>query len=100
LVLAKHFNGICPSAMGKAFYRLVNRALCLQFCDVLVSHLSSYHFGVVVRKGCEVMIHNIQATLDAHLDWVVLQVNIINIFNTILHKAIFLKRQEMGGQLS
>jgi len=46
------------------------------------------------------MIHNIQATLDAHLDWVVLQVNIINIFNTILHKAIFLKRQEMGGQLS
>jgi regulator of sigma D len=86
--------------MGEAFYRLMNRALCLQFCDVLVSHLSPYHFKVVIRKGCEVMIHNIQATLDAHLDWVVLQVNIINTFDIILHKTIFLKHQAIGGQLS
>ncbi len=86
--------------MGEAFYQIMNRALCLQFCDVFVSHLSPYHFGVAVRKGCEAMIHNIQATLDAHLDWVVLQVNIINTFNTILHKTISLKCQAMGGQLS
>jgi hypothetical protein len=78
----------------------VNKVLCLQFCDVFVFHLSPYQFGVAVRRGCEVMIHNIHATLDAHLDWVVFQVDIINVFHTILHKTIFLECWAMGGQLS
>ncbi len=48
--------------------KIMNRALCLQFCDVFVSHLSPYNFGVAVKRGCEAMIHNICATLDAHFD--------------------------------
>ncbi len=37
------------------------------------------------------MVHGIITILDAHLDWVVFQVDIANAFNTILHKAIFHK---------
>jgi hypothetical protein len=35
------------------------------------------------------MVHGIKTTLDAHLDWVVLDVDIANAFNTISCKAIF-----------
>jgi hypothetical protein len=35
------------------------------------------------------MVHNIWATLNVHLDWVVLQVDIANAFNIVSRKAIF-----------
>jgi len=35
------------------------------------------------------MVHNIWATLNVHPDWVVLQVDITNVFNIVFHKAIF-----------
>jgi hypothetical protein len=35
------------------------------------------------------MVHGIQITLDVHLDWVVLQVNVVTAFHSILRKAIF-----------
>ncbi len=48
-------------------------------------------FKVVMRRGCEAMIHGIWAILDANPDWVVFQADIVNAFNTILCKylAIF-----------
>ncbi len=42
------------------------------------------------------MVLGIQAILDAHHDWVVFQVDITNIFNTISHKAIFQKFKQWG----
>jgi hypothetical protein len=63
-------------------------------------HLSPYQFGLAIRGGCEAVVHGIQVTSDAHFDWVLLQVDSANTFNTILHKAIFQKLQEMRGQLS
>ncbi len=42
----------------------------------------------------------IQATMDAHLDWVVFQVDIANAFKTISCKAISQKFRTMGNQLS
>jgi hypothetical protein len=35
-----------------------------------------------------------------HLEWVVLQVNVANAFNTISHKVIFKKIQRTNGQLA
>jgi hypothetical protein len=35
------------------------------------------------------MIHGTEVALDAHLDWVVFQIDIANIFNAISSKAIF-----------
>jgi hypothetical protein len=40
LALVKFSNGIQPIVMGETFYRLVNRALCLQFHDTFSFHLS------------------------------------------------------------
>jgi len=51
-----------------------------------------YQFGMAIRDGCEAMVHNIRGVLDVYLDWVMLQmdvVNVVNVFNFILHKAIF-----------
>jgi len=42
------------------------------------------------------MVLGIQAILDAHHYWVVFQVDIMNIFNTISRKAIFQKFKTMG----
>jgi hypothetical protein len=43
---------------------------------------------MVIRGGCKAMIHGIQSIFYVHLDWVVLQVDATNAFNTIFHKAI------------
>jgi hypothetical protein len=50
---------------------------------------------VAVRRGCEVVVHGINATLDAHIDWVVFQVDIANDFNIILR--IFQEFRAMRG---
>jgi hypothetical protein len=34
---------------------------------VFASHLSPYQFGVIVRGGCETMVHGIQTILDVNL---------------------------------
>jgi len=91
LSLVKPFSGIHPIVVEEVFYWLVSKNLCLQFHDVITFHLSPYQFGVVVRSGCEAMVYGIWATMDAHSNWVVLQVDIANAFNTISYKAIFQK---------
>jgi hypothetical protein len=35
---------------------------------------------MVVRGGCEVVVHDIWADLDVHPNWVVLQVDVANAF--------------------
>ncbi|KAL2613014.1 hypothetical protein R1flu_024706 [Riccia fluitans] len=42
-----------------------------------------------MRGGCKAIIHGLRATLDLHPDWVVLQVDIQNAFNTISREALF-----------
>jgi hypothetical protein len=32
---------------------------------------------------CKIMVHNIQTMLDLHLDWVVLQMDVLNAFNSV-----------------
>jgi hypothetical protein len=34
------------------------------------------------------MVYDIWATLDVHLDWVVLEVDITNVFNIVSHRVI------------
>jgi hypothetical protein len=35
------------------------------------------------------MVHDIQVALDVHFNYVVLQMDVVNAFNIISHKAIF-----------
>jgi hypothetical protein len=48
-----------------------------------------HQFGVDIKGGYEVVVHVIQTTLKVHFDWVLLQLDIANIFKSILCKAIF-----------
>jgi hypothetical protein len=57
---------------------------------VFFTHLLVHQFEVVVRHGCEAMVHGFQVTLDIHLNWVVLLVEITNAFNTISLESHFL----------
>jgi hypothetical protein len=61
----------------------------MHFHNVFSSHMSSHQLSMVIKDGCETMVHGIQSALDLHLDWVMLQVDIMNTFNTISCKAIF-----------
>ncbi len=45
------------------------------------------------------MVHDIRVVLDVHIDWVVLQVDIVNAFNIISRRSIFLKLHVVNGQL-
>jgi len=89
LALANPLGGIRPSVMGEMFYWLVRKALCLQFWDVLFFHLSLHQFGVTINDVYQIVVHGIRTALDVHPDWVVFQMDVMNVFNTILRKAIF-----------
>jgi hypothetical protein len=39
------------------------------------------------------MVHVIWVSLDAHPNWVVFQIDIANVFNTMWHEAIFQESQ-------
>jgi hypothetical protein len=100
LVLAKSSGGIKLIAVAEVLCQLVNKVLCFQLWDVFSFHLSFHQFGVVIKGRCEVVVHIIRVVLNVHPDWVVLQVDVVNIFNFMLHKAIFQKLHAIRGQLS
>jgi hypothetical protein len=61
----------------------MSRVSSIQFHDAFAFHLSPYLFTMVIKRGCEVVIHGIEAILDAPSNWVVFEVDIVNAFNTI-----------------
>ncbi|KAL2610702.1 hypothetical protein R1flu_029275 [Riccia fluitans] len=101
LALEKPSRGVRPIAVGEVLYRLIARSLGFQFWEALADHFSPLQFGVAMHGGCKIIIHGLQATLDLHPDWVVLQVDIKNAFNTISREALFCTRQgdPLGGTL-
>ncbi|KAL2634242.1 hypothetical protein R1flu_005721 [Riccia fluitans] len=99
LALEKPSGGVRPIAVGEVLYRLVARSLGFQFWDALADHFSPLQFGVVMRGGCETIIHGLHATLDLHPDWVVLQVDIRNAFNTVSWEALFHELRVATGSL-
>jgi hypothetical protein len=36
---------------------------------------------MVIKGGFEVMVHGVQVVLDIHFNWMVLQVDVANVFN-------------------
>jgi hypothetical protein len=48
-----------------------------------MKHFNPHQFGVVTCGKCEIMVCGIEAMLDLHLDWVVLQMDVRNAFNSM-----------------
>jgi hypothetical protein len=66
--MTKFSGGVHPITMGETLYEFINHALCFQFHETFATHFSPHQFGVVIKGGYEVLIHNIKCTLDLHLD--------------------------------
>jgi hypothetical protein len=45
--------------------------------------LSFHQFGVAIKGGRKTMVHGDKVVLNIHLDWVVLEVDVVNVFNNI-----------------
>jgi len=71
-VLKKLFKDICPITISEVTYCLVACTLTIQFNDILAEHFSPHQFGVMTHGECEIMVHNVQAMLKFHPNWVVL----------------------------
>jgi hypothetical protein len=63
--------------------QLIAHTLIIQFKDTFAEHFSPHWFGVATLGMCETMVHGVRPILNLHLEWVVLQVDVQNIFNSI-----------------
>jgi hypothetical protein len=54
---------------------------------------------MAIIGGSKAMVHVIQVILDVHPNWVVLQIDVINVFNTNSWNVIFYEFQVVGSQL-
>ncbi len=77
--------------VGEMLYRLTSHTLCLQFCDVFATHFSPHQFKISIKGGYETIIHGIRCALDLHPNWVVIQLNMVNVSNSMLKGVIFQK---------
>jgi hypothetical protein len=50
--------------------------------------MSPHQFGMAIKGGYKVVVHNIQIVLDVHIDWMVFKVDVMNGFYTILCKFL------------
>ncbi len=89
LTITKPWDGVRPIVMGKTLYRFTSFVLCFQFYNAFVTHFSPHQFKIATKGGCEIVIHGIMCTLDPHLEWVILQLDVANAFNLMLKEVIF-----------
>ncbi|KAL2643274.1 hypothetical protein R1flu_010861 [Riccia fluitans] len=99
LALEKYSGGVRLIAVGETLFCLVTRSISLQFRDAFAAHFEPWQFAVATRCGCETIVHGLQVTFDLHPDWLVLQIDIRNAFNTISREAIFRELRSAPGTL-
>ncbi len=81
--------------------RFINSWVKLHVFSFAMCSLLTYHHIILMWWLWVVvnLIHGIWITLDVHPNWVVLQMDVANTFNTIFCKAMFQKLQVPIGQL-
>ncbi|CAI5950702.1 unnamed protein product [Closterium sp. NIES-65] len=79
-----------PIAIGEVLVRILSRAVCLQLRDQMARvFLASQQFGVGVMCGTEVVVRGVRRALADHPDWVVLQLDVANAFNSFHRYRMF-----------
>jgi hypothetical protein len=87
--MVNNIRGFCPIVGGELFLQLINRSIVLQLWRLFQEHLSPHQFGISTLGGCETISFRIQALLNLHPNWVVMQVDVKNAFNNIFKRLIF-----------
>ncbi len=89
LALEKQYGGIRPIAISEVTYCSIAYTLVIQFKDTFIEHFNFHQFGVTTCGRCETLVHSIWTMLNLHPNWVVLQVDVCNTFNSMLRLTIF-----------
>jgi hypothetical protein len=69
LAMTKLSNEVRPIIMREALYWLTSCVLCLQFHEAFVTHFSPHQFGVIIKDGCEVVIHGTFILTGLFFSW-------------------------------
>ncbi|CAI5970981.1 unnamed protein product, partial [Closterium sp. NIES-65] len=98
VALAKSNMDVRPIAIGEVLVRILSRAVCLQLRDQMARvFLASQQFGVGVTCGTEVVVRGVRRALADHPDWVVLQLDVANAFNSFHRDRMFQALQASPG---
>ncbi|CAI7843972.1 unnamed protein product [Closterium sp. NIES-53] len=90
VALQKPQGGVRPIAIGEILPRLLSRCVTLHFKQQIRDFfLPSLQFGYAVSAGIEVMAHAVQPALSLYPEWVVLELDVANAFNSFSRSAMF-----------
>ncbi|CAI5525445.1 unnamed protein product [Closterium sp. Naga37s-1] len=90
VALQKPHGGVRPIAIGEVLPRLLSRCITLLFKQQMrETFLPHLQFGVAVPAVIEIMSHAVCSAFSLHPDWVVLQLDIANAFNSFNRVSMF-----------
>jgi hypothetical protein len=87
--LKKQSRSIRPIVINDVTYHLVVHTLVIQCKDTFLEHFNLHQFGVTTCGRCEIMVHGVRMMLNLHPNWVVLEVDVHNSFNSMSLSTIF-----------
>jgi hypothetical protein len=85
--------------MRETLYQFTNHTICFQCHEAFATHFSPHQFVVATKGDCEIVIHGVKCTLDLHLDWVVLQLDVANTFTLVSKGVKFQEFRATGGDI-
>jgi hypothetical protein len=65
------------------FFQLINRSIVQHLRETFQKHLSPHQHGILTPRDYETTAFSIKPLLEIHHDWVIMQVNIENVFNNV-----------------
>ncbi|CAI5529659.1 unnamed protein product [Closterium sp. Naga37s-1] len=90
VALHKPQGGVRPIAIGEILPHLLSRCATLHFKQQITDFFLPYlQFGVAVSVGIKVMAYAVQSALSLHPDWVVLELDVANAFNSFSRSSLF-----------
>ena len=110
--LTKAKGGIRPLGIGTVFSRMVGRLHTarlrptkdedtdvLQIEGVAKTLLGAGQTGVLTPGGQEIVVHSLQLTMQEHPEWIFVELDATNAFNTLARNAIFKNAHAIAPEL-
>ena len=92
--LTKDGGGIRPIAVGDLLVRVAGRALASDHAEGFGAFFKmANQFGVACSSGSDVVVHGVSLAMSAHEDWITLQLDIRNAFNSVSRHLILAQLQ-------
>ena len=91
VALTKGFDDVRPIAIGEVFRRITAKVICSEKQPEFHSFFCPIQHGVATEGGVELIVHQAQALIEQHPDWVILKSDIKNAFNSISRQHMLQK---------